>query len=410
MLTLDEQTNSKIKLAQWATGQKKSTLQSMLVASARPDILSFALGLPAAELFPAAHMSQALTHVLDSDPRALQYSPPLQALKTHVVALMKMRGVPCREGQVFLTSGAQQGLSLLVRLLLDPGGTVVLEEKVYTGLQQALNPLHPHIITVPTDLRTGIDVTALEDLLRGGVRPALLYCVTDGNNPMAVSMSREKRQQLIALARSYQFPIIEDDPYGFLQYEDSCPPPLRAHDEEWVCYVGTFSKILAPALRTGWMVVPEYLIPHLAIIKESSDIDMAPLNQRAISHYLDSGHFPSHLATLRREYRRRRDAMLRSLAVHFPEQARWQTPSCGLFIWVELPEEIDSEDLFVMALETEKVAFIPGHAFDTSPGASPRNCIRLNFSNSTVEQIEDGIARLGRAAQRLLAQSAVLQK
>ncbi len=406
MLTLDEQSNSKMKLAGWAMGHKKSTLQSMLIASTRPDILSFALGLPAAELFPSAHMSQALTYVLDSDPRALQYNPPLQALKTHVVALMKMRGVRCREEQVFLTSGAQQGLSLLVRLLLDPRGTVLLEEKVYTGLQQALNPLQPHIITVPTDLRTGLDVTALEDLLRGGIRPALLYCVADGNNPMAVSMSLEKRQHLVALARSYQFPIIEDDPYGFLQYEDSCLPPLRAHDEKWVCYVGTFSKILAPALRTGWMVVPEYLMPHLAIIKEASDIDMAPLNQRAISHYLDAGHFPAHLATLHREYRHRRDAMLRTLAAHFPAQARWQKPSCGLFIWVELPEEIDSEELLVMALETEKVAFIPGHAFDTIPDAQPRNCIRLNFSNSTVEQIEDGITRLGHTAQRLLAQSA----
>jgi 2-aminoadipate transaminase len=254
-----------------------------------------------------------------------------------------------------------------------------------------------------------MDVDALEDLLRGGARPALIYSVTDGNNPLAVSLSLEKRRRLVALAREYQFAIIEDDPYGFLQYEDNSLPPLRALDDERVFYVGTFSKILAPALRTGWLVVPEFLIPHLACIKEASDIDMSPLNQRAIAHYLDSGHFPAHLATLRRVYASRRDAMLDALATHFPSQARWQKPACGLFIWVELPDEINCRELFHTALETENVAFIPGDAFAVRPDTRARNGMRLNFSNSTAEQIEDGIARLGRAARALLAQSPALQ-
>lgn len=395
--------NSKTALAKWTVANKRSALQDMLVACARPEIISFALGLPGAELFPTASIAQAINQTLEMDQGALQYGPPFQPLKRHVVSLMKSRGVDCREEQVFLTTGAQQGLSLLVRLALDPGATVILEEKTYTGFQQALYPSQPHILTVSTNLKTGMDVAAVEDLLSRGARPALIYSITDGNNPLAVSMSLEKRERLVELARQYRVPVIEDDPYGFLCYEDLSLPPLRAFDDEWVWYVGTFSKILAPALRTGWLVVPESLIPHLAILKEASDIDMSPLSQRVISAYLDTGQIWEHIATLRREYGRRRDAMLRALHASFPDSTRWRKPASGFFIWVELPVTVDSEELLITSIETEKVAFIPGHAFDVRPGPHARNCIRLNFSNTTVEQIEDGIARLGRAVHRLMA-------
>ena len=390
-------------LAKWTAGNKRSALQDMLVVSTRPDLLSFSLGLPAAELFPADAIARATEETLRTHPRALQYGPPFEPLKRHVVSLMKSRGVECGPEQVFLTTGAQQGLSLLVRLALDPGSTVILEEKTYTGFQQALCPSRPHVLTVPTDLQTGMDVAAVEVLLRGGSRPALIYSVTDGNNPLAVSLSLEKRRRLAELARRFRVPIVEDDPYGFLYYDDALLPPLRAFEEEWVWYVGTFSKLLAPALRTGWLVVPKALVPHLAIIKEASDIDMAPLGQRVISAYLDTGQLPGHVAALRREYARRRDAMLRALRACLPQAARWHEPRAGLFIWVELPEAVDSEELLINSIEHEKVAFIPGHAFDVRPGAGARNCIRLNFSNSTVEQIEEGIARLGRAVRRQTA-------
>src|SRR5215207_2792509 len=256
----------------------------MLVASARPGVLSFALGLPAAELFPAAEYSEALAHVLASDPRALQYGPPFRPLKQHVLRLMADRGVNCREEQVFLTAGAQQGVNLLAHLLVEPGSTVIVEEMAYTGCQQVLQVTQADVLTVPTDFKTGIDVDAVERLLEGGAQPALIYVVPDGHNPLSVSMSLEKRMRLVELARAYSVPIVEDDAYGFLYY-DSPTPPLRALDDEWVLYVGTFSKIMAPALRTGWVVVPEALTSHLAILKEATDIDTAPLNQRAISAY-----------------------------------------------------------------------------------------------------------------------------
>lgn len=388
-----------ISLAGWTRSIKRSALQDMLVASARPGILSFALGLPAAELFPVAEYGEAVAHVLATDGRSLQYGPPFQPLKQHVVELMRARGVECRPEQVFLTAGAQQGFNLLARLLVEPGGKVIVEEMTYTGCQQVLQSSQADILTVPTDFKTGMDVDAVQHLLESGERPSLIYVVPDGHNPLAVSMSYEKRLRLVELARTYRVPVVEDDPYGFLYYESSLPP-LRALEDHWDLYVGTFSKIMAPALRTGWMVVPESLMPHLAIIKEASDIDMAPLNQRAISAYLDAGHLPAHLEKLRGEYRRRRDAMLGALQTHFPAEAHWETPTSGLFIWVELPEGTDTGELLKVAIETEKVAFIPGHAFCVNDERPATNRMRLNFSNSSVERIEDGIERLARVMKR----------
>lgn len=392
-----------IPLAGWTQTVKRSALQDMLVAGSRPGVLSFALGLPASELFPTAAYSEAVTEVLATDTRALQYGPPFQPLKKHVVELMRLRGVVCREEQVFLTAGAQQGVNLLTRLLLDHGGQVLIEETAYTGVQQVLQLYQPEILTVPTDMETGMDVEAVEDLLRGGARPALIYTVTEGHNPLAVSLSREKRERLVELAEQYRVPIVEDDPYGFLYYGDTSIPPLRALNEQWVFYVGTFSKILAPALRVGWLIVPESLIPHLGIIKEASDIDMHTLNQRAISTYLDGGQLVEHTKMLRREYGQRRDAMCRALDKHFPAGTRWLKPTGGIFIWVELPGRVDTGELLKVAIETEQVAFIPGHAFSVNGDNAATNCMRLNFSHNSVERIEDGIERLARVLKNELA-------
>lgn len=388
-------------LADWTRSIKRSALQDMLTEASRPGVISFALGLPAPELFPGEEYMRAAAHVIAHDPRALQYSPPFQPLKSQVVELMAGRGVECSESEVFLTAGAQQGLSLLSRLLLNQGGTILTEELTYTGFQQAVQPLRPDVLTVPTDPGTGMDVGAVADLLARGARPAFIYTVTNGHNPVGVSLSAEKRARLAELAREYRVPVVEDDPYGFLFYDGAPPPPLRAHSRRWVLHVGSFSKILAPALRAGWLVVPEELIPPLSVIKESSDIDTTTFNQRAISRYLAEGHLPGHLDGLRREYGGRRDAMLQALAEHFPSAARWHRPSAGVFVWVELPPGIDAQQLLGVALETERVAFIPGGAFGVGGRTTAANCLRLNFSNSTPELIADGIARLGRVLRRL---------
>jgi len=397
-VTLQEETPA---LADWTFSVKRSALQDMLAEASRPGVLSLALGLPAPELFPSADYMRATAHVISNDPCALQYSPPFQPLKSQIVELMAQRGVECMEREIFLTAGAQQGLSLLTRLLLNQGGTILTEELTYTGFQQAVQPLQPKILTVPTDIETGMDVSAVEDLLAAGERPALIYAVTNGHNPVGVSMSANKRAHLAELARYYRVPVIEDDPYGFLFYEGSPPPPLRSHSGRWILHVGSFSKILAPALRVGWLVVPERLIPHLSIIKESSDIDTSTLTQRAISRYLEEDHLPAHVSKLRCEYGARRDAMLRALEEHFPRGAHWHKPSGGVFVWVKLPPGINAERLLKIALETERVAFLPGSAFSVDGRGDAANCLRLNFSNSAPERITEGITRLGRVLCRM---------
>jgi 2-aminoadipate transaminase len=402
MLTVTH-TTEEASLAKWAQKVKRSQLQQMLFAAAKPGIISFAMGLPAPELFPVEALARASNWVLANDSRALQYGPPFHPLKRQIVELMAKRKVACSERQVFITTGAQQGMNLLVRLLLEPGGPVLTERLIYTGFHQVIEPYEPLTLSAPSDARTGIDVAAVESLLAGGARPACIYAISSGHNPLAVSLTEGKRLRLVELAREYRVPIIEDDPYGFLNYEGPVSPPLRAYDEQWVFYVGSFSKILTPALRVGWLVVPESLTPRLSAVKEASDIDTNTFTQRLISRFLEQEDVDAHLSMLRREYRARRDAMGQSLRERFPASAKWETPGHGVFFWVELPPEIDTMDLLADALEEEQVAFIPGQAFSVDGSDIATNCMRLNFSHSSPELIRNGIARLGKLVRSALS-------
>ena len=340
--------------------------------------------------------------MLETDPRALQYGPPFVRLKEHIVELMAQRGVSCTLDQIFLTTGAQQALNIVARLLLDPGGQVVHEQLIYSGVQQAIAPFVPEVLAVPTDMALGMEVDEVEAYLASGSRPAFIYAISEAHNPLGVSMSPARRQCLVELAVRHGVPIIEDDPYGLLRYDGEPLPPLRALDDNWVFYVGSFSKLLAPALRLGWMVVPETLMPQLTVIKESLDLETSALIQRSVAEYLDGGHLDSHLECLRREYGARRNIMLGALERHFPGEARWTKPSAGMFIWVEFPPWIDTIELLWTAVDKVQVAFIPGIAFcaggspaDDRPVSTAANSMRLNFTNSTPEQIEEGIGRLG---------------
>ncbi|MFZ0545830.1 MAG: PLP-dependent aminotransferase family protein [Candidatus Promineifilaceae bacterium] len=392
-----------IRLADWTQTMERSMLRQMLAVVSRPGILSFGGGLPAPELFPKEDFAGAMARVLATDDRALQYGPPFEPLKRHIVHLMAERGVVCRTEQIFLTTGAQQGLKVIARLLMDPGREVMLEERVYTGIQQVLTPYRPHLRTVPTDLDKGIDIEAVEAHLKRGAEPAFLYLIPEAHNPLGVSITAERRTRLVQLARHYGMPIVEDDPYGFLCYEETAVPATRALDDEWVIYVGSFSKILAPALRLGWMVVPEELVGKLTVVKESYDLETSGLIQRAVSAYLDAGLLPAHIAELRQAYKTRRDAMLKALNRYFPTEARWTRPKGGMFIWVELPSSINTADLLRQAIEEEKVAFIPGSAFCAPGSPTATNCLRLNFSNCTPDKIEEGIGRLGRIISKNLS-------
>lgn len=385
---------STIPLAAWVRTLKRSSLNERLMAASGPDLISFALGLPAAELFPTAAVAQALQQALSADVQTLQYGAPSARLKEHIVEIMKRRGVQCSTDEIHLISGAQQGLSLLACLLLDRGGNVVMEQASYPGFQQVLQPYSCRVLTVRTDLETGLDVDELGHLLARGVRPRLLYVMTEHQNPLGVSMSYDKRARLGELVRQYGFPVIEDDAYGFLSYQGDPLPPLKVFAPEWVCYVGSFSKILAPALRAGWAILPRQLTLPFSVLKFASDLDSASLGQRVISLLLDSWNLWDHVENLRREYRARRDAMLSALTMFHRLGARWAQPRGGLFVWVELPHGTDTPALLTQAVDRERVAFIPGQAFASSPDVALSHCLRLNFSNSPVERIHEGIRRL----------------
>jgi len=385
---------SAMPLAEWVGRLKRSPLNERLMRASGPDLISFALGLPAAELFPTEALDRAFQQALSGDTQALQYGAPSARLKEHIVEIMKRRKVQTSVDEVHLISGAQQGLSLLADLFVDGGGNVVMEQATYPGFQQVLQAHSCRVSTVRTDLETGLDVDELGQLLVRGVRPRLLYLMTEHHNPLGVSMSYDKRARLGELVRQYGIPVIEDDAYGLLSYEGDSLPPLKVFAPEWVCYVGSFSKILAPALRTGWVILPRELAFPFSILKFASDLDSCSLGQRVISLLLDGWNLWGHVENLRCEYRARRDAMLSALVGFSQLGARWTLPRGGVFLWVELPHGTDTAELLSEAVQQERVAFIPGQAFASSPDVALSHCLRLNFSNSPAQRIHEGIRRL----------------
>src|ERR1044072_8114767 len=388
-------------VADWGEGVERSTMREMLSLGARPDVLSFALGLPTTDLLPRQGYAAALAESLESDQLSLQLGPPFQPLKQEIVALMAQRGVTCHEGQIFLTTGAQQGLNLLTRLLLNEGGQVIVEDTAYTGLKMALQPHRPRILTVSTDPQHGINLDEVEQLLADGARPAFIFAMSDGHNPLGISLSQEKRERLAGIARRHHVPVVEDDVYGLLNYDRAPIAPIRALDAQWVFYVGSFFKILRPGLRAGWLVVPESLIPRLSIVKDLSDIDSCTLTQRAVTLYLRSDEFPRQLDATRREFRERRDLMVRALTDHLAF-AQWEAPASGLFIWLRLPSGLDSAELLKIAVERERVAFIPGKAFSFNESKHANECLRLNFTFCRRDEIEEGIRRLARVLEGVI--------
>jgi 2-aminoadipate transaminase len=395
MLGLEQVAPNRLRLAPWTGYVSRSLLQDLLPKVAQTEIVSFGLGLPAPELFPTGEFSAACAHVLETNPRSLQYGPPSAALKSHLVSLMKDRGVACNEKQIFLTHGAQQGVHFLVELLLESNRQIIAEEFCYPGFKQIVSFFQPEILSVSSDLHTGMDVEKVEWYLSHGASPAFIYVIANGHNPLGISLSEEKRERLASLSAFYGVPLLEEDPYGSLSFSTSCLPSLAARAEETAFYVGSFSKTLAPSLRVGWVVVPENLIAHLAILKEASDIDMAPFSQHVVARMLDTGFFPRHLDRLRSEYLCRRDVMLDALKTQMPTGTRWTVPDAGIYVWVQLPEYFDTMRALDLALNEYRVAYMPGQAFATHLSTPARNCLRLNFSHPTAEQIVNGIRALG---------------
>ncbi len=384
---------------QWVTS---SLIRELLKLTQKPEVISFAGGLPAAEYFPVERFQDACQRVLANQAhQALQYSTtegyPL--LREFIAERLCTHGVCVGPENVLITSGSQQALSMLGALLINPGDRVLVEEPTYLGALQAFSLYQASYVGVPTD-SDGICTEMMPEALRHG--PKFMYILPNFQNPAGVTLSAERRVELTRLAHEYGIPIVEDDPYGALRFEGEDIRPLVAVDAELtggvheaytgnVIVLGTFSKTLAPGLRIAWIVAPQQVISKLTQIKQGLDLHTSTFNQMVIYEAAKDGFIDEHVDHLRHVYRRRRDAMLAALDRYAPPEMTWTQPQGGLFLWLQLPAGVSERAAFDLAIE-KNVAFVPGSAFFATPDSPPT--ARLNFSCMDEDRIVEGIRRL----------------
>jgi 2-aminoadipate transaminase len=387
-----------------------SMIRELLKLTEYPDIISFAGGLPAPEVFPVEEVRAATERVLrDHGTTALQYTTTegYRPLRELLVRHMGRYGVEVKPENVLVTSGSQQALDLIGKLLINPGDRVLTEAPTYLGALQAFNAYQAEYLPVPID-DDGMDIDALEAQLRGG--PKFVYALPNFQNPAGVTLSVARRRRLVECAAAYGIPIVEDDPYGQLRYEGEHLPSLVKLDAEThgcangeraftgnVLYLSTLSKTLAPGLRIAWVVAPEAVISKLVQLKQGADLHSSTFCQYIAYEVARGGFLDRHVRRIRNVYGERRDAMLRALDRHAPPGVRWTRPSGGLFLWATLPEGFDTLKLLDEAI-AEKVAFVPGAAF--YPCGGGERTMRLNFSYAAPDVIEEGIKRLSKVIER----------
>jgi 2-aminoadipate transaminase len=380
------------RLARRAERMNPSVIREILKVTERPGIISLAGGLPSPDSFPIEAMREATARVLRDTPReALQYaaSEGFGPLREWVAEQMSQQGMLVDPTQVLITTGSQQGLDLAGKVLLDAGSGVAVEEPTYLGALQAFAPYEPEVITVPCD-QDG----PLPDSLGVAKGARFLYALPNFQNPSGRCMSEERRAALVAAARNIGLPIVEDNPYGDLWFDAAPPAPLASRWAEGVVYLGSFSKVLAPGLRLGYVVAPPVLMPKLLQAKQAADLHTPGFNQRVVHEVIRNGFLREHVPTIRARYKAQRDAMRAALETHMPAGCRWSVPSGGMFFWVELPEGVDAVALLAKAVDLG-MAYVPGAAFFA---ANPRlNTLRLSFVTVAPPEIERGVTLLAQA-------------
>lgn len=388
------------RLSCWLSIQREVDHQVESVT--HPDPISFSSGLGDSGLFPIEDFRRALQAVLRRmGIEALDYGHqagylPLRAIIAHILA---SQGVPAHPERVLITSGAQQAISLVASLLLRPGDLVLVESPTYGSAIKLFRTLGLRLLGVPVDDQ-GMQVDQVEEALKK-FHPKLIYTIPTFHNPTGTCLSEARRRKLVALANRYNVPILEDDFVGDLRYSGQAQPALKALDScGRVIYVGTFSKILAPGLRLGFLVASSPVYEQLVASKRLTDLASPGLLQRALAAYITVGRYQGYLQRICRVYRQRRDAMLAALKKNLPSGAHWFPPQGGLFIWLKLPPGLSTAELYPLAVE-EGVIFASG--FPYFPGEREESHLRLNFAVQPPERIEEGVKRLGRALERLLA-------
>lgn len=383
------------RYAQRMRDVRSSATRDLFAAASRADIISFAGGMPEISLVPADAAASAATDAIkEQGLEALQYgsSEGRPQLREIIVELMAEIGVRTKRDDIIVTAGAQQALDLLAKIFLDPGDVIITEGPTYLGALQAFSAYQPRVICIPMD-EQGMDTDALAaELAALGPRGAkFIYTIPNFQNPGGVTMSPERRRRLLELAREYDIPVIEDDPYGRLRFEGGHMRPLRALDDD-VIYLGTFSKIFAPGLRLGWVIAPRPILGKVLLAKQAADLCGSAFAQVTAERYFSGTRWRRVLQDLTRTYAERRDAMLEALEEHFPAEAEWTVPEGGFFVWVRMPAFLDLKALLPEAIE-HGVTYVAGDAFYPD-GRTGRNCMRLAFCYAKPDDIREGIRRL----------------
>ena len=376
-----------------------SAMRDLMAVTERPEVISLAGGLPDTSTFPQDSYASLMGRIAAGElARALQYGPTegMAAARNCIREVMAAEGVEVDPDDLIVTTGGQQALDLVCKVLIDPGDVIIAEGPTYPGAVSAFTSYEARVEQVPVD-EDGIDPQLLRERLDAldseGTRPKFLYLIPNFQNPSGVTLSLERRREIVSIARERDLLILEDNPYGLLRYEGEPLPSLhRLEGGELVMYLGTFSKILSPGIRLGWVAAPRPVLEKINLGKQAADLCASSLAQHFVAAYVEGGGWPEYIASLRGIYRRRRDAMLEALAAELPAEAEWTVPQGGLFLWATLPDYIDTTDLLARALR-ENFAFVPGRAawVDGSGGSS----MRLNFSGAKEEEIREGIRRLG---------------
>lgn len=406
--------NSPWQLARRAERMNPSVIREILKVTERPGIISFAGGLPSSKTFPVAEFEAACAQVLKDDPAgALQYaaSEGYAPLRQMVAEQLRAKAAAAGQtwnvdpAQVLITTGSQQGLDLVAKVLVDAGSKILVESPTYLGAVSAFIPMEPDVVSVASD-EQGVDISDLRTKAAGA---RFLYVLPNFQNPTGNTMSEARRAALSTVAAELNLPLIEDNPYGDLWFDTPPPAPLTARNPDGCIYLGSFSKVLAPGLRLGFLVAPKAVYPKLLEAKQAADLHSPGFNQRMIAQVMQGGFLDRHVPKIRALYKAQRDAMLEALAQHFgpmPAQAdaatldsrlTWNCPAGGMFLWARLPQGQRAVDLLPLAVE-QGVAFVPGAPFYADHG--DERTLRLSFVTPSVEEIHRGVAALARAMQQ----------
>ena len=383
------------KFANRIENMQASEIREILKLTQKPEVISFAGGLPAPELFPTQEIAKLTQEIIAKDGvQVLQYATTegWAPLRKKIAARMNNKlNTNVVADNILITTGSQQGLDFTGKLFLDEGDIVLCESPSYLGAINAFKAYSPKFIEVATD-EQGLIPESLEEILANNTKVKFLYAIPDFQNPTGITWSLERRIKIVEICNRHNLPIIEDNPYGELRYEGEILPSLMSLDKnKQVVFLGTFSKTFCPGLRIGWVAGFDSLIENYITIKQSADLHTSTLDQRIVDAYMDSYDFDAHIANLCNLYRRRRDTILQAMDEYMPPQISYTRPNGGLFLWVTMPKHINSRDVFLECV-AENVAFVPGDSF--YPSTPQFNCMRINYSNMPEERIIEGIKRL----------------